>query len=140
MSETLILTLFFPNVPFNPSEKVRKPKKFWCFQEGKKGILGRKGLVNTGLKDIFSQRMKESWDEWISYKIFDMSSQNQLLSVILPSKRIKINFWSFFSLLKLCQASVKRSDNQTPFIQWSMWVIIFFSPRSVFNLTVPNIA
>ena len=40
----LILTLFFPMFPFDPSENIKKPKVFWCFQRDQKGTLGRKRL------------------------------------------------------------------------------------------------
>ena len=39
-----LLTLYFPMFPFDPPEKIRKPKVFRCFQGDQKGTLGSKGL------------------------------------------------------------------------------------------------
>ena len=39
------LTLFFLMFPFDPLENISKPLVFWCLQEDRKGILGRKGLI-----------------------------------------------------------------------------------------------
>ena len=43
--------------PFDPSENVRKPKVFWCFQGDQMETLGRKGLMIT------KQSIYYSW--WI---------------------------------------------------------------------------
>ena len=40
-----ILTHFFPMLLFDPTENIRKPSVFWCFQEGQKGTLGSNGLM-----------------------------------------------------------------------------------------------
>ena len=58
------LTLFFPMLPFDPSENIRNPKVFWGFQGDQKGILGRKMLkenyalfkIYFGCTDLFCPR------------------------------------------------------------------------------------
>ena len=49
-----ILTLFFPMLPFDPPENIRKPSVFWCFQGDQKGTLGRKGLKHLYLNTLVS--------------------------------------------------------------------------------------
>ena len=44
------LTLFFPMFPFDPTENIRKPKVFWCFQGGSKGYTGKKRVKTFACK------------------------------------------------------------------------------------------
>ena len=42
--QSTFLTLFFPMLPLDPPENIRKPFVFWCFQGDQKETLGKIGL------------------------------------------------------------------------------------------------
>ena len=57
-----ILTLFFPVLPFDPPENIRKPLVFWCFQVDQKGTLGRKRVMKSNIVEVVIQIVPEHSD------------------------------------------------------------------------------
>ena len=61
------VNLFFPNVPFDPPENVRKPKVFLCFHGDQKGTSGRKGLKKK--QKLFFQHIQHHFQQQLFLRI-----------------------------------------------------------------------
>ena len=102
------LTLFFPMFPFDPTENIRKPKVFWCFQGGSKGYAGKK-WVKT-----FARKLMRYMKNIAIIKLY-------LYLVYLPS------------CVSCAPSFVAWQANKSKFLGWTIHANLINNPEYIHN-------